>query len=191
MKPVPEGAPLPPDDKRSPTNDRAVALQRRKGGVSREDLGEARAGGSAATSGPRGPQTAIEPSLFNAAKAKLFEKISVKPVPEGAPLPPYDAEPHETIEPSRFNAAKAFQFEKTLVKPVPRERRYRRTRVAPNDDRAVGGQRRKGAVIRKMSVSQWPGYASANTSSAARRGSSRVADLAEPDGAVQRRVKKA
>ena len=53
------------------------------------------------------PQTAIEPSAANAAKATLFEKTLVKPVPVGAPLPPYDGHPQTAIEPSLFSAAKA------------------------------------------------------------------------------------
>ena len=43
----------------------------------------------------------------------------VKPLPDGAPVPPKRLSPHETIVPSARLAAKARAVEKISVKPLP------------------------------------------------------------------------
>ena len=69
VKPLPDGAPVPPEPAITPRDDRAVGMQRGKGVPSREDFGKAAARRCAGTAVVAIPHETIEPSACNAAKA--------------------------------------------------------------------------------------------------------------------------
>ena len=61
----------------------------------------------------------IAPDASSAAKALPVEEMLTKPLPLGAPVPPYDERPHAVIAPDASSAAKAWRVEEMLTNPLP------------------------------------------------------------------------
>ena len=111
--------PVPLDEALAPRVDGALLVERREREDCREDRGEARAARRAAAAvGAVWPHAWMAPWSSSAANAYNVEKMAVKPVPLGAPLPPWRCRPTRGCGPGR-RAPRTRSVEKMAVKPVP------------------------------------------------------------------------